>query len=80
MVNIIENRKEKNMKVSKNVSFKNCFFRVTEDEINGEKRIWIIEETKEEEIYTDFNDILNEFDGEEGLSISIKVEKGSLEE
>ena len=67
-------------KVSKNIAFKNCFFRVTEDEINGEKRIWIIEETKEEEIYTDFNDILALFNGEEGLSISIKVEKGSLEE
>ena len=67
-------------KISKNISFKNCFFRVTQDVINGEKIIWIIEETKEEEIYTDFNDILALFDGEEGLSISIKVEKGSLEE
>ena len=26
-------------KVSKNIAFKNCFFRVTEDEINGEKTL-----------------------------------------
>ena len=67
-------------KVSKNISFKNCFFRVTKDEINGEKNIWIIEETKDEEIFTNLDDILAMFDSEEGLSISIKVEKGSLEE
>lgn len=67
-------------KVSKNISFKNCFFRVTKDEINNEKNIWIIEETKEEELFTNFDDILNLFDGEEGLSISIKVEKNNLEE
>lgn len=66
-------------KVSKNISFKNAEFRVNVDE-NGEKVIWILEQNKDEEIYTDFNDILALFNGEEGLSISIKVEKGSLEE
>ena len=66
-------------KVSKNISFKNAEFRVNIDE-NGEKVIWILEQNKDEEIYTDFNDILALFNGEEGLSISIKVEKGSLEE
>ena len=61
------------------ISFKNAEFRVNVNE-NGEKVIWILEQNKDEEIYTDFNDILALFNGEEGLSISIKVEKGSLEE
>ena len=61
------------------ISFKNAEFRVNVNE-NGEKVIWILEQNKDEEIYTNFDDILALFDGEEGLSISIKVEKGSLEE
>ncbi len=63
-------------KMSKNLSFKNCEIRVNQDEINGEKKIWFIEYTKDEEIITDFDDVLAMFDGEEGISISFKVEKG----
>ncbi len=63
-------------KMSKNLSFKNCEIRVNQDEINGEKKIWFIEYTKDEEVITDFDDVLAMFDGEEGISISFKVEKG----
>jgi hypothetical protein len=58
------------------ISFKNAEFRVTKDEINGEKKIWIMEYLKDEEVITDFDEILQMFDGEENISISIKVEKG----
>lgn len=66
----------------KNVSiaFKNAEFRVTKDELTGEKRIVIIEETKDDTIYTDFDDVLEMYAGETGLSISIKVEKGFNED
>ena len=36
-------------KMNKTISFKNAEFRVTKDELTGEKRIVIIEETKGEE-------------------------------
>ena len=58
------------------ISFKNAEFRVTKDEINGEKKIWLVEYLKDEEVITDFDEILQMFDGEENISISIKVEKG----
>lgn len=58
------------------ISFKNAEFRVNRDEINGEKKIWIMEYLKDEEVITDFDEILDMFDGEENISISIKVEKG----
>ncbi len=58
------------------VSFKNAEFRVNRDEISEEKKIWIIEYLKDEEIITDFDDILDMFDGEDNISISIKIEKG----
>ena len=61
------------------ISFKNAEFRVNVNE-NGEKVIWILEQNKDEEIYTNLEDVLNMFDGEENLSISIKVEKNSLDE
>lgn len=63
-------------KISKNLSFKNCEIRVNQDEINGEKKIWILEYTKDEEIITDFDSVLEMFAGEEGINISFKVEKG----
>ena len=62
-------------KISKSVSFKNAEFRVTKDE-NGHKRIMIVETLKDDDIYTEFDDILEMFGDEVGLSISIKVENG----
>ena len=67
-------------KMNKTISFKNAEFRVTKDELTGEKRIVIIEETKDDAIYTEFDDVLEMFAMESGLSISIKVEKGLNEE
>ena len=67
-------------KMNKTISFKNAEFRVTEDELTGEKRIVIIEETKDDTIYTEFDDVLDMFAMESGLSITIKVEKGLHEE
>lgn len=63
-------------KKNNTLNFKNCSFRVTEDETTGAKNIYIIEETKEDTNYFNIDDIIKEFEGEEGLSISIKVEKG----
>ena len=48
--------------------------------MSKEKRIVIIEETKDDTIYTEFDDVLEMFAMESGLSISIKVEKGLNEE
>lgn len=62
-------------KMTKNINFKNFSFRVTTDEVTNEKRIMIIEETKDDTIYTDFDDVLDMFEGEEGLSMSIKIER-----
>lgn len=63
-------------KMNKTISFKNAEFRVTKDELTGEKRIVILEQLKDDDIWTDFNDILEMFAEETGLTISIKVEKG----
>ena len=63
-------------KMNKTVSFKNAEFKVSKDELTGEKRIMILEELKDDDIWTDFNSILDMFAGETGLTISIKVEKG----
>lgn len=63
-------------KVNSSISFKNMEFRVTQDEINGQKEIWLVEYLKDEEVYTNFNEILEKFMGEEGISMTIKVEKG----
>lgn len=60
------------------ISFKNAEFRVT-NEMGEGKRIVILETLKDDDVYTDFDDVLEMFAGETGLSISIKVEKG-LEE
>lgn len=62
-------------KFSNSASFKNFTFKVTKDG-EGNKRICIVEETKDDTIYTDFDDILERFGSEEGLSMSIKCEKG----
>ena len=67
-------------RMNKTIRFKNAEFRVTKDELTGEKRIVIIEETKDDTIYTEFDDVLEMFAMESGLSISIKVEKGLNEE
>ena len=63
-------------KMNKTISFKNCEFHVNRDELTGEKRIMIFEQLKDDDIWTDFNDILEMFADETGLTISIKVEKG----
>ena len=63
-------------KMNKTISFKNCEFHVTRDELTGEKRIMILEQLKDDDIWTDVNDILEMFADETGLTISIKVEKG----
>jgi hypothetical protein len=62
------------------VSFKNMTFKVVKNEETGLKEIWLIEMTKEDEIYTNFDEILEMFDGEEGLSMNIKLEKGIVYE
>ena len=67
-------------KVNSSISFKNMEFRVTQDEINGQKEIWLVEYLKDEEVYTNFNEILEKFMGEEGISMTIKVEKGGMED
>lgn len=67
-------------KVNNTLSFKNMEFRVTQDEINGQKEIWLVEYLKDEEVYTNFNEVLEKFIGQEGLSMTIKLEKGGLEE
>ncbi len=67
-------------KISKNMSFKNFSFRVTKDELSGEKRIMILEMTKDEDIWTDFEEVLEFFADEDGLSMSIKAEKGFNQE
>ena len=67
-------------KMNKTISFKNAEFRVTKDELTRKKRIVIIEETKDDTIYTEVDDVLEMFAMESGLSISIKVEKGLNEE
>ena len=63
-------------KMNKTIRFKNCEFHVIRDELTGEKRIMILEQLKDDDIWTDFNDILEMFADETGLTISIKVEKG----
>ena len=63
-------------KVNNTLSFKNMEFRVTQDEINGQKEIWLVEYLKDEEVYTNINEVLERFLGEEGISMTIKVEKG----
>lgn len=67
-------------KVNSSISFKNMEFRVTQDEVNGQKEIWLVEYLKDEEVYTNFNEILERFLGEEGISMTIKVEKGGMED
>lgn len=63
-------------KMNKTVSFKNAEFKISNDELNGGKRIVILETLKDEDVYTEFDDILEMFAGETGLTISIKVESG----
>ena len=63
-------------KMNKTISFKNCEFHVSKDALTGERRIMILEQLKDDDIWTDFNDILEMFADETGLTISIKVEKG----
>lgn len=60
-------------KYSKSVSFKNFSFKVTEDR-NGKQRIVICEELKDDTVYTEFQDILDKFAMESGLSMTIKVD------
>lgn len=67
-------------KVNSSISFKNMEFRVTQDEVNGQKEIWLVEYLKDEEVYTNFNEVLERFLGEEGISMTIKVEKGGMED
>ena len=63
-------------KMNKTISFKNAEFKVTDDALNGGKRIVILETLKDEDVYTEFDTVLGMFEGETGLTISIKVEKG----
>lgn len=63
-------------KLSSSATFKNCFFRIVEDEINGKEEVWIVEQLKDEDVYTNLSEVLEMFSGIEGLSISIKYEKG----
>ena len=62
-------------KMSNSMSFKNMYFKVVEND-EGKQDIWLIELTKDDEIYTNFQEVLDHFDGEEGISLTIKVEKG----
>lgn len=67
-------------KVSKSMSFKNFSFRINRDELNNKDVIYIVEETKDDQLFHDFADILDYFTGEEGLSMTIKIEKNLGEE
>lgn len=67
-------------KVSKSMSFKNFSFRINRDELNNKDVVYIVEETKDDQLFHDFSDILDYFAGEEGLSMTIKIEKNLGEE
>lgn len=61
-------------KISKSMSFKNFSFRVNRDVV------YLVEETKDDQIFHSFDDILEYFADEEGLSMTIKIEKNLGEE
>ena len=62
-------------KISKSMSFKNFSFRVNRDEILDRDVVYLVEETKDDQIFHSFDDILEYFADEEGLSMTIKIEK-----
>ena len=62
-------------KISKSMSFKNFSFRVNRDEILNKDVVYLVEETKDDQILHSFDDIF-----EEGLSMTIKIEKNLGEE
>ena len=49
-------------------------------DMKNEKRIMILELGKDEDVWTDFDDVLEYFAEEDGLKISIKVEKNGFNE
>ena len=67
-------------KMNKTLNFSNAEFKVSRDELTGEKRIMILELGKEVDVWTDFDDVLEYFADEDGLKISIKVEKNGFTE
>ena len=67
-------------KMNKTLNFSNAEFKVSRDELTGEKRIMILELGKDEDVWTDFDDDLEYFAEEDGLKISIKVEKNGFNE
>ena len=67
-------------KMNKTLNFSNAEFKVSKDELTGEKRIMILELGKDEDVWTDFDDVLEYFAEEDGLKISIEVEKNGFNE
>ena len=50
------------------------------DEILNKDVVYLVEETKDDQIFHSFDDILEYFADEEGLSMTIKIEKNLGEE
>ena len=46
-------------KMNKTINFSNAEFKVSRDELTGEKRIMILELGKDEDVWTDFDDVQN---------------------
>ena len=67
-------------KMNKTLNFSNAEFKVSKDEKKDKKRIMILELGKDEDVWTDFDDVLEYFAEEDGLKISIKVEKNGFNE
>lgn len=67
-------------KISKSMSFKNFSFRINKDELSNKDVIYLVEETKDDQLFHSLDEILEYFDGEDGLSMTIKIEKNLGEE
>ena len=67
-------------KISKSMSFKNFSFRVNKDEVLNKDVIYLVEETKDDQLFHSLDEILEYFADEDGLSMTIKIEKNLGEE
>lgn len=67
-------------KISKSMSFKNFSFRINKDEVLNKDVIYLVEETKDDQLFHSLDEILEYFAGEDGLSMTIKIEKNLVEE
>nr|DAL24137.1 MAG TPA_asm: YonK protein [Caudoviricetes sp.]DAL61312.1 MAG TPA_asm: YonK protein [Bacteriophage sp.] len=67
-------------KISKSMSFKNFSFRINKDEVLNKDVIYLVEETKDDQLFHSLDEILEYFADEDGLSMTIKIEKNLGEE